>query len=67
MVERVSELCRMEPNPQMQGWRAFGFKEEDESVIFMQARRYRNVYICAMVNVSAYSGSFESQERSPIT
>ena len=33
MVERVSELCRMEPNPQMQGWRVFGFEEEDESVI----------------------------------
>lgn len=45
----------------------FGLEEETESVIFMQARRYRNVYICAMVNISTYSGSFESHERSPIT
>lgn len=67
MVESVCDLCRMEPNLEMQGWRVFGLEEEEESVIFMRARRYRNVYICAMVNISAYSGSLESHERSPIT
>lgn len=67
MVDGVCNLCRTEPNLEMQRWCAFALEEEKESAIFMQARRYRNVYICAMVNISAYSGSFESHERSPIT
>lgn len=49
------------------GWQVMVTDTPDNSAILMLARRYQNIYICAMVDVTAYSDAFESNDRSSIT
>ena len=66
-MEHVRRYWSGQINPEMNGWRVMKFHEPEEAVILMHARRYRNMYICAMVNITAYSRGFSNREHSPIT
>lgn len=66
-MELIRSIWSGQANPEAQGWRVLVTDTAGDSVILMQARNFRNIYICAMVDVTAYSGSFENQDRSSIT
>lgn len=67
VMDQIRSFWNGQTNPEMIGWRVMVTDTPDKSVILMQARRFRNIYICAMVDVTAYSDAFENNGRSSIT
>lgn len=67
VMDQVRDFWNGQANPEMIGWRVMVTDTPDKAVILMQARRFRNIYICAMVDISAYSYAFENNGRSSIT
>lgn len=66
-MDQVRGFWDGQTNLEMIGWQVMVTNTPDKSVILMQARRFRNIYICAMVDVTAYSNTFESNGESSIT
>ncbi len=67
VMDQVRGFWDGQTNLEMIGWQVMVTNTPDKSVILMQARRFRNIYICAMVDVTAYSNTFESNGESSIT
>lgn len=67
VMEQVRDFWEGRTDLETMGWQVLVTDTPDKSVILTEARRYRNIYICAMVDITAYSDTFESSGRSSIT
>lgn len=66
VMEQVRRFWEGQTDLENVGWQVMVTDTPEKSVILMQARRYRNICICAMVDVTAYSDAFESSGRSSV-